>query len=477
MSRPLSTARGGDANPLPALAGIAPRAWLVGGALRDRLLGRGTIDYDVALGGDARVEHVARALARDAGGYPFRLSDEFGAWRVVSHQRGWQVDLLALGAETIKADLALRDLTVNAIAEPLAGGELIDPFGGLRDLAARRLRAVSPTAFARDPLRTIRLARLACELGFAVEPDTAALATSSAPELASVAPERIFAELGRIVSAEGALGGLAVMDALEVTDAVLPELARLRGVRLGDGDLDLYEHARAVLAQTIELERDPEPALGSGAPAVVALLARPLAGKLTRGQALRFGALLGEVGRPQTRRMSPEGKVTSAGHDEAGAAVVRTVLRRLRAGQRLGEHVAALSAHHRRLGLLVDEMPVDRRAIYGYLRACSPVQVDVTLLSVADRLARRGSHSDSDAQAVARHLELARRLLGEALAWLSDPPRPPVRGDELARALGIAPGPALGRLLAELEQAKFAGEVATREQVLQRARELLAEAL
>jgi len=114
-------------------------------------------------------------------------------------------------------------------------------------------------------------------------------------------------------------------------------------------------------------------------------------------------------------------------------------------------------------------MPLGRRTIYRYLRDAEPVQVDVTLLSVADRLATRGRGAQ---QAIARHLELARQLLGEALAWREGRPRPPLRGDEVARAVGVRPGRALGRILAELEEASFAGEITSREQAIARAREL-----
>ena len=145
-----------------------------------------------------------------------------------------------------------------------------------------------------------------------------------------------------------------------------------------------------MLAETIELERDPERWLGEHADAVARLLAEPLANELTRGQALRFGALLHDVAKPQTRRVTPEGRVTFIGHDAAGAEMAAAVLTRLRASERLREHVAALTRHHLRLGFLVHEMPLGRRTIYRYLRACEPVQVDVTLLSVADRLATRG---------------------------------------------------------------------------------------
>jgi poly(A) polymerase len=455
--------------PLDALARIADTAWLVGGAVRDRLLGRPTADYDVAVEGEP--PRLARALARSAGGHAFELSEEFGAWRVVAHDRTWQVDLLPVGGETIEADLAKRDLTINAIAEPLRGGEYIDPFGGRQDVRAGRLRMVSAHAFEADPLRTLRLARLACELDFGVDPSTAAAARASSVALGRVAGERIFAELKRIVIADRALQGLQEMDALGATEAVLPELTDLRGVAQSQyHHLDVHDHTRAVLAQTIELEREPQPWFGEHEDAVRRLLAEPLANELTRGQALRFGALLHDVAKPQTRDVTPEGRVTFIGHDQTGAEMARGMLARLRVSERLSEHVAGLARHHLRLGFLVHEMPLSRRAIYRYLRACEPVQVDVTLLSVADRLATRGRGSEP---AIARHLQLAQQLLGEALAWRTDRPRPPLRGNELARAVGLPPGPELGRLLAELEEASFAGEITTPDEAIGRARALL----
>jgi hypothetical protein len=163
--------------------------------------------------------------------------------------------------------------------------------------------------------------------------------------------------------------------------------------------------------------------------------------------------------------------VTFLGHDEQGAEMARAVLARLHVSERLRAHVAALTRHHLRLGFLVHERPLGPRAMHGYLRACSPVEVDVTVLSVADRLATAGRGADA---AIDAHLELAREVLGPALRWRAEgPPRPLVRGDELAGELGIPAGPEVGRLLAELEVARFAGEVATREDAIRRARALL----
>jgi poly(A) polymerase len=457
-------------DPLRALVVVVDQpAWLVGGAVRDRALGRQTDDYDVAVLGDAR--GLARALARSTDGHAFALSEVFGVWRVVDREHHWQVDVLPVTAGGIEADLAGRDFTINAIAEPLGGGPYVDPFGGLQDLRDRTLRMVSSRAFVEDPLRSLRLARLAAELGFSVDPGTVAAARGGSVALAQVAPERIFVELKRILIADRALEGLDLMDAVGATEVVLPELTRMRGVEQSPyHHLDVYEHTRSVLAEVIALEREPAAWLGEQASAVAQFLAEPLANELTRGQALRFGALLHDVAKPVTRRVTPEGRVTFIGHDSVGADMAAGVLARLRTSERLREHVAALTRHHLRLGFLVHEMPLGRRAIYRYLRDTEPVQVDVTLLSVADRLATRGRGSQA---AIARHLELARSLLGEALAWRSGPPRPPLRGDELAREVGLRPGRELGRILAELEEASFAGEITSREQAIAFARSLV----
>jgi poly(A) polymerase len=457
-------------DPLVALRSAGVNGWLVGGAVRDRLLGRSTNDYDVVLSGETR--GPACSLARAVRGHAFKLSDGFGAWRVIARDRSWQVDLLPLSGEAIEDDLAQRDLTINAIAEPIAGGPHVDPFGGLNDLRARRLRMVSPQAFMEDPLRTLRLARFATQLAFEADAATATVAARSGSALSGTAPERILAELKLIVAADRVLVGLRLMDELGVTAVVLPELQELRGIEQSQfHHLDVYEHTLAVVGETVALERDLEPVFGRHAAAVRELLAEPLANELTRGQALRFGALLHDIAKPRTRAVTAEGRVTFIGHDAAGAEMAMAVLRCLRASERLCEYVGALTRHHLRLGFLVHEAPLSRRAVYRYLKQCAPVGVEVTVLSVADRLATRGSGSE---RAIERHLELARQLVGEALAWRADPPRPPIRGDELARAAGIKPGPEIGRILAELEEASFAGEIEGPEQALVRGTELLA---
>jgi putative nucleotidyltransferase with HDIG domain len=455
VSDPVATTR-------EALAGHP--AWLVGGAVRDELLERPTADLDLVVEGDVRA--AAHRLARAMRGPAFELSEAFGAWRVMSADRSWQADLSPLRGGSLEADLALRDFTINAMAQPLDGGERVDPHGGAADLAARRLRAVAPTAFADDPLRALRLVRLAAELELEPERATSELAREQAARVADVAQERVFAELKRILSGGSVVRSLGVMDGLGLTASILPELAALEGVQQNRyHHADVHGHTIEVLERLVALQADPASVFGDEhAGAVRELLAEPLADELDRGLALRIGALLHDAAKPATLAHREDGSPTFLGHDRAGAELARDVLTRLRASERLKAHVAALVRHHLRLGFLVHAQPLTRRALYGYLKATEPVEVDVTLLSVADRLATRGRKAD---EAIARHLDLTREILPAALAWrAAGRSEPLVRGGTLARALDLDDGPQLGRLLAAIEEARYAGEVATADEAI-----------
>jgi putative nucleotidyltransferase with HDIG domain len=313
------------------------------------------------------------------------------------------------------------------------------------------------------------LVRVAVELDLEPESQALAAARVQARRLADVSPERVFFELQRIVASQRVLRGLELMSDLGVTAVVLPELEALRGVEQSRfHHRDVYGHTLEVLERAVDLtSSDPTDVLGSeNGPPAFALLGEPLADGMTRGEALRWGALLHDAAKPATRSVRAiDRRVTFIGHDVMGADLARDVLGRLRASGRLREHVAALVRHHLRLGFLVHErQPLARDAVFAYLRACEPVEVDVTLLSVCDRLATRGSKAE---EAIGTHMALVRRMLGDALRWHADgPPKPLLRGDELARELEIPLGPRVGVLLEDLTRAQYTGEVGTREQAL-----------
>jgi poly(A) polymerase len=442
--------------------------WIVGGAIRDGLLERPILDVDLAVRGEE--EATARAVARAVGGPAFPLSERFATWRAQSRDGTWHVDVTNLRGGRIEDDLDVRDFTVNAIAMPLAAGDLVDPHGGAGDAEARVIRAVSERCFDDDPLRILRAARIGAALGFEIDPETVALARASAGRAAEPAGERQFAELRGIVAGREPLAGLHLLNELGATPVVLPELEALRGVEQSPyHHLDVHGHTMEVLKRLLEVERDLPEIVGEMAPEVQAVLDEPLADELDRRGALRFAALFHDLGKPEVRTVSDEGRVLFIGHDQVGVRIVRSVCDRLRASRRFAGYIESLTLNHLRLGFLVHERPLPRRRVYEYLKATQPESVDVTLLTVADRLATQGERTRPEA--IDSHLALAREMLAEALVWRRDgPPTPPIRGDELAAELGIEAGPELGRLMEEIEAAQFAGEISGREDAVALAR-------
>jgi putative nucleotidyltransferase with HDIG domain len=436
-------------------------AWVVGGAVRDAALGRPVTDVDLAVAGDPGT--AARAIARELGEHPFELSAEFGTWRVAGPGGRNQVDVTALRGEGIEADLGERDFTIGAVAVPLVGGEPADPFGGLADLERRSLRAVGEGSFVADPLRLLRAARLAAELGLEIETRTADLARAAAARAADPAGERQLAELRQLLGGPDPLRGLALLDELRLTAVVLPEVEGLRGVEQGPNHhLDVHDHTLAVLEHTLEVEDDLERFAGERAEEVAALLAEPLADEISRGTALRFGALFHDIGKPATRA-ERDGFVGFRGHDREGAEIIGRICARLRASRRLTQYLKGLALHHLRLGFMIPEAPLPPRRVHDYLRTTEPVTVDVTLLTIADRLSARGHGPIASPGMVTAHLELAQELIAAGLDWRrAGPPAPLLRGDELASELGIDEGPRIGEALAELEAAQYAGEVSDR---------------
>jgi putative nucleotidyltransferase with HDIG domain len=228
-----------------------------------------------------------------------------------------------------------------------------------------------------------------------------------------------------------------------------------------------------VLEEWLGLEADMGAFGQELAPKIDDFLSEPLADELTRRDALRFGALFHDLGKPETRSEG-SGYVTFIGHDEIGARIIAEICGRQRVSRKLSTYLQGLALHHLRLGFLIHQRPLSRRAVYDYLVATEPVAADVTLLTVADRLAARGEGPLASPEMIEAHLDLAREMLRDALAWHRDgPPRPPLSGDDLASELHLEPGPELGQVLEELRAETFTGEIKSRDEALERARQLI----
>ena len=443
-----------------ALAALGPgeAGWLVGGCLRDELLGRRVRDIDIAL--DGKPEALARALADRLGGAVYATSDLFGGWRVVIGDL--HIDIAALRggppggppdpatrALRLEADLRARDVTVDALARPLDGEYIVDPLSGLDDLAAGRLRLCSPASLDDDPLRVLRLARLARV--FELLPDAAATeaAVRAAPGLSRSSGERIRDELCALLgthAAPAALRDLAVWGALAV---ILPEVDRLRGVEQNPyHHLDVFEHTLEALTYVVGVVAQ----LGGRR-----FLATPAEAGMPGVEPLvpvSWAVLLHDIGKPVVRVVDDRGRVIFWHHDETGRQMCADIGGRFNFSKRFVEYVGTLVRQHLRLGFLTREQPLTRRALARYRRDVSPWVFESVVVSLCDRLATRGEKTSL--ASMARHYRLARTV------WtaVSKAPAPHLlSGDDVMELLGIEPGPAVGQALDALEEEIEAGEV------------------
>jgi putative nucleotidyltransferase with HDIG domain len=452
-----------------ARASASGQTYLVGGALRDLLLGRavGDLDVAVATGGP----ELARQVARRLGGTCVVLEPGRGAARVLAAQAGarLQIDVSEFRAPTLAGDLAARDFSVNALALSVpvlvrrGEANVEDPAGGLGDLRRRRLRLAGPDALTPDPLRALRGVRLEGELGFRLDPQALRSIRANGGRLREVAPERVCQELVAILRLPAAATALRRADRLGLLAVVLPEVGPMRGVSQPvPHRFDVLEHSfRALAAAERLLSRLS--ALGPHGPQLVSHLAQSLGGEVTRREILKLAALLHDVAKPETRAVI-EGRVRFLGHDLAGAARVEAIGDRLRLPHRGTRVLAALVRHHLRLMHLEQAGRLTRRARYRFFRDLGDDARDLLLLAIADAAAVRGVSP----LAVWRRTPLVRDLMAGWRDEESARAAPPLlRGEQVMAVFGLAPGPEVGRLLARAREAQELGLVATPEAALE----------
>jgi len=438
-------------------------AYFVGGCVRDVRLGLPVTDVDVVVPGDPAT--VARRLAREIGGSPFALSEAHGAWRVVLDGR--TLDITAQRGGDILADLGERDFTVNAMAIPVDGdGEasVVDPFGGLGDLAEGRLRLVSERVFTDDPLRLLRLARIAHELGFEVDSDAERLARRDAHLADRPAGERIYAEVRRLMTPDHPDAAVRLLDGLGVLDVILPEAAPMHGCEQSPfHHLDVFEHTLQVLDASADIAAHPEHYLPRHAESLRAALDQTVGDELDARTALRLAVLFHDIEKPSTRTVSDDGRIGFMGHDRKGAETAARILKRWRAATSTIRFCALLVAEHLRLGFMVHDRPIDRRDGYRYLKATAPHTHASVVVSLADRFATRGVRAR---QAYVRaHTQTADELLQVVAELESEDREPLLRGDEISDMTG-ATGPRIGQLVDALAEEQAAGAVTTRDEAV-----------
>lgn len=452
------------------LLGESGDGFLVGGAIRDLLLAREPVELDVALPSGAL--EMGRQLADRLGGAFVLLDEQRGAARVVlrSGLARCQIDFTDFRAESLAGDLRGRDFTVNAIAVSLRSllrrgrAPLVDPTNGLLDLDRRRLRLANPGALDDDPLRILRAIRLGFHLRLTLTPSLRTAIRRSAPRLSEVAAERVRDELLGLLALPCAGQALRELDRLGALDAILPELAPMKGVaQPRPHRFSVWEHSvRAV--ESVEALLLNLAFLDPHSAGLSEHLAEPLGDGLSRREVLKLAALLHDVAKPRTRTVE-KGRVRFIGHDLIGASIARAIGQRLRLSGKAIQALERLVLHHLRLMHLGQLSVVSRRARYRFFRDLEREAQDLLLLSLADAAAVRGVSPAEIWRGPGGRL-IAELLGGwkEDHALVSEPPL--LRGEDVMAAFGLPPGLPVGRLLAMAREAQALRMISSKAEAL-----------
>ncbi|MCU1663256.1 MAG: hypothetical protein JWR58_3321 [Pseudonocardia sp.] len=409
------------------------RLYLVGGSVRDALLGRESGDLDFTT--DARPDAVLAVLSgwADAvwdtgiafgtvGARRHGRTVEITTFRADAYDRVTRNPVVAFG-DTIEDDLVRRDFTVNAMAVELTGEErrFVDPYGGLAALAAGTLDtpATPEESFADDPLRMLRAARFVSQLGLAPAPRVVAAMTAMASELGRITRERVQVELTKLILGAHPRRGIELLVETGLAEQVLPEVPAMQlAVDEHMQHKDVYTHSLVVMEQAIEREKPGSPDL-----------------------VLRLAALLHDIGKPDTRRREPDGRVSFHHHEVVGAKMVRRRLRELRYPKAIIDDVAQLVFLHLRFHGYGNGEWSDS-AVRRYVTDAGP------LLDRLHKLVRSDCTTRNRRRAAA--LQRSYDSLEDRIAQLRkqeelDAIRPDLDGNAIMQLLGIPPGPLVGK--------------------------------
>ena len=451
--------------------GMLPELFLVGGAVRDLVLGRPCQDIDLICD-DAKA--FARKVADKNGAafVPFEKKEGEPCYRVVDRRDASFLDFSIIRGESLADDLSLRDFTINAMAARIETsgkiGEIADPLGGMEDLKRGMIKTCSPKAFPNDPLRIMRAYRFAALLGYEIDDGCIAGLRAYADRLPSVSPERTLAEIIKILSVQKSAPFIRMMDDHGILERVLPEIRPMKGCgQNGYHHLDVWEHSLLVLEKAENVLTRLEHYFGPARPKVLDKLETQ-----NNVPVLKMAAILHDAGKPSCRIFDEKrGRATFHGHEAAGAKIAAEVSLRLRMSKKDGQLLADLVAEHLHvLSLTRPEVKPSTRM--RWFKKFKDDCIPVILLAMADAQGKRGPLSDK-----AETRKKLERLKAMAIEYcvrikpkIQQPS--PIDGNDILQ-MGVSAGPVVGRTLKTVEDALEDGEISGREEALRMARRLL----
>ena len=444
---------------LEFLPETADAIYLVGGSVRDLLAGRRPADFDLAVNGNIR--RIAGQIAAKTGGTVVNLGNRgFEVLRVASPDV--MIDLTPLDGPDIEVDLQRRDFTVNAMAWDIRSRRLVDCTGGLADMQRRTIRMVSSTALEKDPARLVRAYRLAAVLGFSIDSETRTAIASHHRLIGSVAAERVWAELEKLLACDCSAPHVHDMAESGLLISIFPELAPAVGCGQNQYHaFDVFEHSLQAYAH---LERLIV-AFGSRYPELADLAEEHHL--LRHAPILKYACLLHDVGKPATRRMDAAGQVHFYGHAGKSADIAAGVSERLRLSRKQRQTADVIIRHHIRplfLYLASQKGHLGRRGMIRFFSRCGEMTLPIVVHTMADIMAKCPVIDGRDEGFILFCSDVLTAYRDFCSRRATLPPL--IDGHDLMDIFGLAPSPLVGRILKQVHERRLSGELATRDQAL-----------
>ena len=433
--------------------------YLVGGTVRDLLMGRKQADVDLAIRGD--FVRVAAMIADKCQGKVVDLGKKgFAVLRVASPSLS--VDITPLTGQTIEEDLCKRDFTINAIAYDVAAGRLVDCSGGLADLKQKTIRMVSDTVFTKDPARLVRAYRLAAMLEFGIDPQTRAAIGRFGHLIDQIAGERIWAELLKLFTLPHASPIVRQMAEDNLLVSIFPELKPSIGcIQNRFHQFDVFEHSLRTYEQLERLLANTNDQFTNR------LTADEMARLLDHGALMKYAALLHDVGKPSTKRTHTDGHVGFPGHAGRGATIAAIISERLRLSKLQRDTAVTIIRNHVRplfLFLAMQNGTLSHRGTIRFFNHCGPLTLPILFHSMADSMAKHQILQSKDSG----FISFCNRLMDDYVIFRDHKTISPplINGHDLIKIFGLFPAPRFKWILSRVDEHRLSGELSTREEAL-----------
>ncbi len=446
--------------------------YLVGGFLRDLLLGRkkSSLDLDFSVSSGA-IDFGRRLSRRLRAGFVI-LDKEHGCSRVVYKDKGSgktiTFDFVDFRGKDLRADLQKRDFTINTLVArvPFDNTGILDFCNAGTDIDKKIIRAVRDASFDEDPLRILRAFSLSAIFGFKIEPRTMRLIDKKKESLKKVAGERLRDELFKILDTHSSWNHIGLMDRHKVLEQVIPQVTVMHNVAQGGyHHLDVWGHSLETLKKleelTAHLSRNAD---------LVSYLDEVISSERKRRQLIKLAALLHDIGKPKAFEVKA-GKTMFHGHERIGRIISDSVSERLKLSTRERFILDTVIFWHLRPGYLADNLVLTKRAVYRFFRDTEEEAASVLLVSISDQRATRGPLATPESRK--KHEKVSFSLLEKFFETKKQEPfQRLIDGTDLIKKCKLKPGPVFSVILEEIEEAQVEGKIKTKTQALVMARKI-----